>query len=56
MDPTAGDYGHRDKAQTADYVKAIEYSTPDRPGWPRVWFADGSTVSAFMAPDPPPPM
>jgi hypothetical protein len=54
MDPTAGDYGQRDRAQTADTVTAIQYPTPDRPGWPRVVFTDGSTVAAFMAPDPPP--
>jgi hypothetical protein len=55
MDPTAGDYGRRNRAQTADHVSAIEYPLPGgRSFWPRVVFTDGSTVAAFMAPDPPP--
>jgi hypothetical protein len=55
MNPTSGDYSQRDRAQTADNLVVIEYPMPDGSSlWPRVMFADGSTVSAFMAPDPPP--
>ncbi len=52
LDPTAGDYGTRDREQTADKVTAFEFPMPwGPPGDFRVTFADGSTVAAFMVPD-----
>jgi hypothetical protein len=53
LDPTAGDYGHRDREQTASNVTTIDFPLPhEGPSWPRVMFQNGSEVAAFLAPEP----